>query len=222
MEIATANPLLNLAAALGQSPNGVNTTKPGTFAVKRRWDDGAWPFFFLPSFRSTLPILFLLLALDLFLLLFLFLFTVRVLGLEGEGREGRRLTRRVSPTTDLIFKNQAVNIRDKDKDPQFVNDLLRTEFHKYVRPTVAPVHVIWFLTGVCAYVRTRRPQKVHGEVHQGMSYVRGLIVRVGLLNLTLGSSHSEPSFVVRLRPPLCISFAWDIAMDVSSDTHRTL
>ncbi|KAJ8489088.1 hypothetical protein ONZ51_g3190 [Trametes cubensis] len=70
VEIATANPLLNLAAALGQSPNGVNTTKPGTFAVKRRWDD------------------------------------------------------------DLIFKNQAVNIRDKDKDPQFVNDLLRTEFHK--------------------------------------------------------------------------------------------
>ena len=40
-EIATANPLLNLAAALGQTPNGVNTTKPGTFAVKRRWDDGA-------------------------------------------------------------------------------------------------------------------------------------------------------------------------------------
>ena len=40
VEIATANPLLNLAAALGQSPNGVNTTKPGTFAVKRRWDDG--------------------------------------------------------------------------------------------------------------------------------------------------------------------------------------
>lgn len=41
-EIATANPLLNLAAALGQSPNGVNTTKPGTFAVKRRWDDGLY------------------------------------------------------------------------------------------------------------------------------------------------------------------------------------
>lgn len=39
-EIATANPLLNLAAALGQNPNGVNTTVPGTFAVKRRWDDG--------------------------------------------------------------------------------------------------------------------------------------------------------------------------------------
>ncbi|EPT00452.1 hypothetical protein FOMPIDRAFT_1146617 [Fomitopsis schrenkii] len=70
-EIATANPLLNLAAALGQNPNGVNTTVPGTFAVKRRWDD------------------------------------------------------------DLIFKNQAMSSRDKDKGSgQFVNDLLRTEFHK--------------------------------------------------------------------------------------------
>jgi len=40
-EIATSNPLLNLAAALGQqTPGGVNTTVPGTFAVKRRWDDG--------------------------------------------------------------------------------------------------------------------------------------------------------------------------------------
>jgi protein CWC15 len=38
-EIATSNPLLNLAAALGQSP-GINTTVPGTFSVKRRWDDG--------------------------------------------------------------------------------------------------------------------------------------------------------------------------------------
>jgi protein CWC15 len=37
--IATANPLLNLAAALGNAP-GINTTAPGTFAVKRRWDDG--------------------------------------------------------------------------------------------------------------------------------------------------------------------------------------
>ena len=41
-EIATANPLLNLAAALGQTPTGVNTTVPGTFAVKRRWDDGVY------------------------------------------------------------------------------------------------------------------------------------------------------------------------------------
>ena len=39
-QVATANPLLNLAAALGNAP-GVNTTAPGTFSVKRRWDDGA-------------------------------------------------------------------------------------------------------------------------------------------------------------------------------------
>ncbi|KAH9044252.1 Cwf15/Cwc15 cell cycle control protein [Lactarius hengduanensis] len=64
--IATANPLLNLAAALGNAP-GINTTAPGTFAVKRRWDD------------------------------------------------------------DLVFKNQAIG--DKPQG-QFVNDLLRTEFHK--------------------------------------------------------------------------------------------
>ncbi|PPQ98354.1 hypothetical protein CVT26_013610 [Gymnopilus dilepis] len=67
-EIATANPLLNLAAALGQSPAGVNTTVPGTFQVKKRWDD------------------------------------------------------------DLIFKNQAMN--QKPAQAGFVNDLLRTEFHK--------------------------------------------------------------------------------------------
>ncbi|KIK97162.1 hypothetical protein PAXRUDRAFT_247179 [Paxillus rubicundulus Ve08.2h10] len=66
-EIATSNPLLNLAAALGQS-SGVNTTVPGTFSVKRRWDD------------------------------------------------------------DVIFKNQAMN--QKEKSGHFVNDLLRTEFHK--------------------------------------------------------------------------------------------
>ncbi|KAF9462387.1 Pre-mRNA-splicing factor Cwf15/Cwc15 [Collybia nuda] len=69
-EIATGNPLLNLAAALGQQvPSGVNTTVPGTFSVKRRWDD------------------------------------------------------------DLIFKNQAMSTRDKGQG-HFVNDLLRTEFHK--------------------------------------------------------------------------------------------
>jgi len=68
-EVATGNPLLNLAAALGQQvPTGVNTTVPGTFAVKKRWDD------------------------------------------------------------DLIFKNQAIST--KDKPTHFVNDLLRTEFHK--------------------------------------------------------------------------------------------
>ncbi|KAF5375507.1 hypothetical protein D9615_009183 [Tricholomella constricta] len=69
-EIATGNPLLNLAAALGQqTPSGINTTVPGTFSVKRRWDD------------------------------------------------------------DLIFKNQAMDTRDKGQG-HFVNDLLRTEFHK--------------------------------------------------------------------------------------------
>jgi len=69
VEIATSNPLLNLAAALGQqTPSGLNTTAPGTFSVKRRWDD------------------------------------------------------------DLIFKNQAMNTGDKPT--HFVNDLLRTEFHK--------------------------------------------------------------------------------------------
>jgi len=67
-DIATRNPLLNLAAALGQNPTGINTTVPGTFQVKRRWDD------------------------------------------------------------DLIFKNQAMDA--KDKNGRFVNDLLRTEFHK--------------------------------------------------------------------------------------------
>lgn len=39
-EIATANPLLNLAAALGQQTPGLSTTAPGTFQVKKRWDDG--------------------------------------------------------------------------------------------------------------------------------------------------------------------------------------
>ena len=33
---------------------------------------------------------------------------------------------------DLIFKNQAMSSR-KNEGGQFVNDLLRTEFHKYVR-----------------------------------------------------------------------------------------
>ncbi|KAJ7591616.1 Pre-mRNA-splicing factor Cwf15/Cwc15 [Mycena floridula] len=68
VEIATGNPLLNLAAALGQKTPGVNTTVPGTFAVKKRWDD------------------------------------------------------------DTVFKNQAMDV--KDKGGYFVNDLLRTEFHK--------------------------------------------------------------------------------------------
>ncbi|KAG6374904.1 Cwf15 Cwc15 cell cycle control protein [Boletus reticuloceps] len=55
------------AEELGQS-QGLNTTVPGTFSVKKRWDD------------------------------------------------------------DLIFKNQTMN--QKEKSGQFVNDLLRTEFHK--------------------------------------------------------------------------------------------
>ncbi|KAB5587667.1 Pre-mRNA-splicing factor [Ceratobasidium theobromae] len=66
-EIATRNPLLNLEAALGQGHS--NSNKPGTFAVKKRWDD------------------------------------------------------------DVIFKNQAVNNSDAPTG-QFVNDLLRTEFHR--------------------------------------------------------------------------------------------
>ena len=45
-EIATANPLINLAAVLGQAP-GVNTTVPGTFQVKKRWDDGICDIHFL-------------------------------------------------------------------------------------------------------------------------------------------------------------------------------
>lgn len=36
----------------------------------------------------------------------------------------------ISPRLDLIFKNQAVN-SDKPQG-QFVNDLLRTEFHRSV------------------------------------------------------------------------------------------
>lgn len=89
VEIATANPLLNLAAQLGQStPGGVNTTVPGTFAVKRRWDDGN---LFLRSPKMSMLLICL---------------------------------------SDLIFKNQAMATRDKPQG-QFVNDLLRTEFHKY-------------------------------------------------------------------------------------------
>lgn len=50
-QIASANPLLNLAAQLGQGPTGVNTTAPGTFSVKRRWDDGV-PTCFVESYIS--------------------------------------------------------------------------------------------------------------------------------------------------------------------------
>ena len=115
-EIATANPLLNLAAALGQTPNGVNTTVPGTFAVKRRWDDG----------------------------------------------KSLHITKAIQPhytafCADLIFKNQAMNSRVKDKaSGQFVNDLLRTEFHKYVVISPTSVPLI-----------DRTLQEIHGQVYQG-------------------------------------------------------
>jgi len=72
-EIAIGNPLLNLQAALGQTPSTPGTpasTASTTFAVKRRWDD------------------------------------------------------------DLIFKNQAAGVDGKPKKGEFVNDLLRSEFHK--------------------------------------------------------------------------------------------
>ncbi|KAF9036945.1 Cwf15/Cwc15 cell cycle control protein [Hymenopellis radicata] len=92
-EIATANPLLNLAAALGQAPTGINTTAPGTFSVKRRWDD------------------------------------------------------------DLIFKNQAMDTRNKGQG-QFVNDLLRTEFHKCV-------FTLWRSNMAHGF------QEIHGQIHQG-------------------------------------------------------
>ncbi|KAL7418143.1 Pre-mRNA-splicing factor Cwf15/Cwc15, partial [Mrakia frigida] len=74
--IATGNPLLNLAAALGtgpgpSSPTGSTTsTVNGGFKVGRRWDD------------------------------------------------------------DLIFKNQASGTEDKNKKKEFVNDLLRSDFHR--------------------------------------------------------------------------------------------
>ncbi|KIO22038.1 hypothetical protein M407DRAFT_245299 [Tulasnella calospora MUT 4182] len=70
-EIALGNPLLNLAAALGQStPGGASVASTtGGFTVKKRWDD------------------------------------------------------------DVIFKNQAMGSNDRSSG-QFVNDLLRTEFHK--------------------------------------------------------------------------------------------
>lgn len=45
-EIATANPLLNLAAALGHESAATGTGVAGTFAVKRRWDDGEYFYSF--------------------------------------------------------------------------------------------------------------------------------------------------------------------------------
>jgi len=58
---------------------------------------------------------------------------------------------------DLIFKNQAMSSRDKGTG-NFVNDLLRTEFHKCVISiSVALPHI----------QSVYRLQKVHGEIHQG-------------------------------------------------------
>lgn len=54
-EVATANPLLNLAAALGQKPQGISTTVPGTFTVKKRWDDGQSTFIFSPAMVANNP-----------------------------------------------------------------------------------------------------------------------------------------------------------------------
>ncbi|KAF8756485.1 Cwf15 Cwc15 cell cycle control protein [Rhizoctonia solani] len=53
-EIATRNPLLNLEAALGQ---GSKSGKPGTFAVKKRWDDGEDPFLLRQSIPRNLSTL---------------------------------------------------------------------------------------------------------------------------------------------------------------------
>ena len=89
-EIATGNPLLNLAAALGQqTPAGVNTTVPGTFQVKKRWDDG-WRTLRLNFGPVLTPFFF----------------------------------------SDVIFKNQAMNQKTSGQG-NFVNDLLRTEFHRF-------------------------------------------------------------------------------------------
>jgi len=89
-EIATSNPLLNLQAALGQTPGGSSTTS-GSFAVKRRWDDGE-------SFLTHYDFLHFYLPIPNY-------------------------------ASDLIFKNQATSEKPSG---HFVNDLLRTEFHKSV------------------------------------------------------------------------------------------
>jgi len=55
----------------------------------------------------------------------------------------------------LIFKNQAMN--QPDKSGQFVNDLLRTEFHKFA----------FVLCSVKCVVLISILQKIHGEIYQG-------------------------------------------------------
>jgi hypothetical protein len=59
---------------------------------------------------------------------------------------------------DLVFKNQAMNSR-KSEGGQFVNDLLRTEFHKCVQ--------IQNTLGIETYTAL---QKIYDQVHQGMRY----------------------------------------------------
>jgi protein CWC15 len=85
-EIATANPLLNLAAALGHNTGPAGTGTAGSFSVKRRWDDGGWLFV-----SSSL------------------------------------ICAKFGLALDRIFKNQ---VEGGDKSGQFVNDLIRTEFHR--------------------------------------------------------------------------------------------
>ena len=112
-EIATGNPLLNLAAALGQqTPAGVNTTVPGTFQVKKRWDDGWLTFFLISIFADAFP--------------------------------------------DVIFKNQAMNQKTPGQG-NFVNDLLRTEFHRFVRTFSMSNQVL-----SCTV------QEIYGKIYQGM------------------------------------------------------
>ncbi|OCB91524.1 Cwf15/Cwc15 cell cycle control protein [Sanghuangporus baumii] len=118
-QIATANPLLNLAAALGQK-TGVNTTAPGTFAVKRRWDD------------------------------------------------------------DLIFKNQAI-ASDKPQG-QFVNDLLRTEFHKkfmsrFIKELKKYLVTMWRSTLASQTLRTGYSLLLPGCIH--IVYLFSSIVPMG-------------------------------------------
>ena len=60
---------------------------------------------------------------------------------------------------DLIFKNQAMTPKDKGQG-HFVNDLLRTEFHKSVS------FLLFF------FVRSdqSRAQEVHGQIYQGIPH----------------------------------------------------
>lgn len=57
---------------------------------------------------------------------------------------------------DLIFKNQAMSSR-KNEGGQFVNDLLRTEFHKCVS--------IQNMSRMVVYATL---QEIYDQVHQGM------------------------------------------------------